>query len=541
MNSENRPQNVDTRQRDESRKPTPLRQVRDLLLSADARRSVQALSPLILNRMVSSLGLEDARQLLALCKTEQVRDLFDLNIWQEDRIDVGDLSDWLGVLLSLPDGIREAHLRGLDVELLAFMLRNHSRIYLAEDEIPPESEGDFYRTPDNWFVLDIIGTSEVGFDRIRALIDALYVDDNEEARRLIQNVMWELPSQLEEASYRWRSGRLEDLGFADPMEALALYTPIDPESVRPDEKTLDRPLASDPEPSGQTKLKEILPGEGDSLWRRASALLEGDEERRISQALLSLSNRALVADQVSPSDTELAEETLDRLHWQLNLGLQYLSEDSEGRALEILKNVALLRVARVGHTLVRQLGTPLRPLRRAGSLGREPGSLDLIDAKTSSQISALLCQRPVFVDDATGASRPIRNLEEKAWLSELVQETLLSQRLCPKETMVKPLGRHHSFGNSFRTDLINTTLSRSGSIDAAALRLFMKTMMVENGFQDDVAFHAKKLAAERLEAVLDPRAEKVVNRWLLELGESLAPLDPTTLDPRFIDCLIFRE
>lgn len=549
MNSENRPQNVETGGTDRSRTMTPLRQVRDLLLSADARQRVQALPPLILNRMVSSLGLDDARQLLAFCKTEQVRDLFDLNVWQGDRIDVGDLSDWMGVVLSLPDEIRAAHLHGLDIELLGFVLRNHCRIYLAEDEIPPESEGDFYGTPDNWFVLDIMGNSEISFDRIRLLIEALYIDDNENARRFIHNVMWELSSQLEEASYRWRSGRLADLGFADPLEALALYAYIDPESVRPDERTLDRRLATDPEPSGETQLREILPGGDDSLWTRATAQIEGDEEQRISHALLALANRALVADEISSSDTELAEETLIRLHWQLNVGLEYLSRNDTEAAVEVLKNVALIRIARVGHSLARQVGDRLRPLRRDGSLGRERGSLDLLDPAWIQQIGALVCQRPLYFDTELGASRSIQSLEELRQLGVAVDEVIVAQRIAPKEAMIKPIGHRHCFGNSFRTDLVNGMSARTGALNAAALRFFMEEFVAKTpkdgdparGLHDDVHVCANELAANRLQGPLSPLAQRVVDRWLLELAGSLSDLDPADLDTRFIDGLIFSE
>ena len=43
----------------------------------------------------------------------------------------------------------------------------------------------------------------------------------------------ELPSGLQEMAHRWRSGRMADLGFADPWEALEVYRELDPAAIGP--------------------------------------------------------------------------------------------------------------------------------------------------------------------------------------------------------------------------------------------------------------------------------------------------------------------
>ena len=55
----------------------------------------------------------------------------------------------------------------------------------------------------------------------------------------------ELSAELEEQSYRWRSGRLADLGYVDFYDALDLFRPLTPDQVKIGEGTEDRVIPPD--------------------------------------------------------------------------------------------------------------------------------------------------------------------------------------------------------------------------------------------------------------------------------------------------------
>src|SRR5207244_1676699 len=94
---------------------------------------------------------------------------------------------------------------------------------LSLDEAPPEEpEGHLYPTPDRFFLLDVLGDGETQ-KSVERLIDWLYRADLELARRVVMSAKWEQPTDLEEWSYRWRQGRMADLGFVDYYEALGIY------------------------------------------------------------------------------------------------------------------------------------------------------------------------------------------------------------------------------------------------------------------------------------------------------------------------------
>ena len=59
------------------------------------------------------------------------------------------------------------------------------------------------------------------------------------ARHTLMSARSEMQSELEEMSYRWRTGRLADLGYPEQSEALLVFRPLDPASVQIGEQTKD--------------------------------------------------------------------------------------------------------------------------------------------------------------------------------------------------------------------------------------------------------------------------------------------------------------
>jgi hypothetical protein len=493
---------------------------------------VREMPTIQLHRLVSAVGRADAEEVLAMAKPEQIRELLDLEIWQGDRVQWDEALDWLHFLTTLPDKVRARDMQALDVELLGYVLKSHLKIYLLEDEEwPEEPEGALYYTPDGWFALDIIAHDPAQAEQLAHLINSLYADDQEQARRLLHNLIVELPMELEEYSLRWRNGRLQDMGFVDPEEALIIYAYLDPASVQINENTTDQPLASDPETMGVTELVKLFPSEN-SFWHRAIAQIEEPREReRLARALMAVSNRNLSADRISPDDLAAANASLSGLHWRLSLGLEYLSEGDVVKAEAVLAKVALLRIARVGHSLTLRLRRRLLPALRQAELGHKPGTVDLLDSPLKESIAAMNTFKPQFYQVEAGQTRPFQSLADLATANNLIDRALAHVSLAKKLHVSTPLPAAVTYGDYFRTSVINKLLKREGPIDRPALQQFLRDYILPKTLPEIALLEALSSLS------LSSGEQQVVQTWFSALKLHLEPLNPHELDLRFIEGL----
>lgn len=502
----------------------------DILEDPTAAQWLPEVPSPLLHRLICEIGMGDAPELMELISGDQVREVLDLELWQGDRLKLDEALDWVHFLSDLSDEVAMRHIHALDIELLGFLLISWGRIYLVDDgNVPDEPEGALWSSPDNWFVVEVLTRSKAQGDQVNTLLDKLYIEEPEETRTLLQNLLWELPTELEEWSYRWRTARLEDLGFADPQRSLVMYTYLKPTSVVAAEGTADFPLRADTEPVGAAPDALVLaPGEADSFWSRAVAALPGEAEReRISTALLSLANHALAADRISHDDSESARGSLDDLHWRLSLGLEHLCGGDLALSAPALASVALMRLARVGHSLGLDLHRALLAPQREGKLGPRPGKASRFDPPFRPPIEALLRPRPRFFDAELGEARAFQTLadlaEARAWIDRAAAEVALMDRL----GLPDPMPEDASLGDIFRTRLINAALSRpDGPLDVEALAAFLSEHLAEGKLSEQVRTLAAESAGEDA-AIVVP--------WLATLEQDLGPLDPKDLDPRFID------
>lgn len=437
--------------------------VERLLDRPDAARVVRRtpVQPLFL--FIKSLGLADATDLLRLCSAEQVQAFLDLDCWQRDRLEPARVYPWLAALLELGPARFVAHVQRLDPQLLTTFLAPQLRIYELSDEEPPDDpQGIPYATPDRFFLIDIVPpahdeTGEVE-DRQALLVrffDSLYRGDLELARVIVTSARWDGGAEAEEQAYRFRSGRMADLGYIDYYDALKVYMLVDPRKPPPAQPLVPehtapvrgaRPAtASGPQPSddeGPTLGAGGLVGPRSAVWRqlvpsleqgdftfgRAVALLNEAEQGRLFEHLLLLCNHAMAADRIELGDFAGTRQTLQRTMGYLSLGLEFQlrppAEDGkvEGRAridaasaAQVLREVPLLHLFRLGYSLtlqLRKLATLLVGSSLTTLLPKEDPAT-LLPPEQAAPLRALLLLRPLYSlyldkgpQATAGSSRP---------------------------------------------------------------------------------------------------------------------------------------
>jgi hypothetical protein len=526
------------------------RRAADLFASADPRAAIRALPGDEFFYVVHELGFPDALEVLIHGTPEQIQTALDFAVWDRDQVSLEKADEWLGVLVQAPYETIGVWARGLDVELLALLIRTRARIYdLSLEEAPDEPEGAFANTPDRLFTLDLLGDDE-SRQITWQLVDSLYRCYPDTARRLLVGMRSELDSELEEMAYRWREGRMADLGFVDFYEALDVYREIDPASVTVGDKPAPRTRPSDEPDAKHARLPAVISDRlsgGGAFARGAAGLSNAAEVADLHFALVALCNRVLSADRVSPGDEQAVTAVLDRVAATLDLAVEFLARGSDERAVAAVRNVPIVRLFQLGTALLGKLRKLARALLKKNPFTAKHASLDLFDVEDSLVLESVARLRPLFpcVLDIppAGGERPFATLADLAVATSAVERAGASmallvglgirpEHLAPERLASLGINEPAQLdaGLLARTVLVGRLLSLPTSplrsLSPEAVAEFKKQFNGSPAATETMA----RLGGQILQDAapggrFSPASEAVARRWL----ESMAPLGPVLI------------
>jgi hypothetical protein len=298
---------------------------------------------------IKAIGIEDAAWLVEHATPEQVVACMDLDGWRGTTADRSAIDRWLDTLAMTTDGAFLRSIRALDPELVVLFLKHRVQCFQKPDDDeswqPPEGgqtvEGQFY------FVAVREGDD---LEALIAMLRALFTADYWVYFRMMQGVIHELDIVNEEWALRWRTGRLEDLGFPPWDRAMEIYRFISPE---------DRTAISDEAMSldvGEWQMPVWMPSvpasaDHQHLLFRTLAKLEDSERHSALYAFIALANKVAVADRMELSDAESTPIAIDKTADFASAGLEILSTELGIDAADVLRRVPLQRLFSVGANL----------------------------------------------------------------------------------------------------------------------------------------------------------------------------------------------
>src|SRR6185436_16863519 len=156
-------------------------------------------------------------------------------------------------------------------------------------------------TPDSFFVLELPPDDE-SQRVVTRVVEDLYRADGDLARHTLMSARSEPPAELEEDSYRWRSGRLADLGYVDFYDALDLFRPLEPGQVAIGEDS-QTPIVGEDTRLPVAVAEQVM---GRSFLARALAAIdEPARAEQIESQLIVLVNKGLAAGRARPGHAEV--------------------------------------------------------------------------------------------------------------------------------------------------------------------------------------------------------------------------------------------
>lgn len=520
--------------------PRGYRRIDALLSSDDAAGAIAALSPGEVFELVHEVGFEDAADLIHLATPAQIQGCLDLDGWTKDELDVAPLAPWL-------NGIMDAGFEKLgevwgqlDAELRALILQRQVKVYDVNlgEEPPEENEGQVIATVDTFFMLELLGDDD-SQRLVMRLIDDLYRADGDLARHTIMSARSELPAELEEQSYRWRSGRLADMGYVDFYDALDLFRPLEPSQVQIGEGSHDHIIGED------TRLPVAIAEQvmGRSFLARAlAAISDPTEAERLEAGLMVLVNKVLAAGRAKPGKAEVVQRGALYATATLSLGLETLARGDVERATEALGSIAVERLFRVGYTVTQKLARLAQALAPRSITASSPAK-DLV--------AALCSPRPLFAGIAdeppTPGLRPFESAADLRRAGELL--TSLTVRIALVEGLgidVVAAGQAPEPRPSL-DDHVRTALARAvvgGELRGEALSQRELTVLRDHGMVGGVLTPAAReaglaairgrLGAAQLTAS-GPIVVRLVDGWLADLEAILGQVRDAEIDPRFVE------
>ncbi|MBX5482779.1 MAG: hypothetical protein IRZ16_13200 [Myxococcaceae bacterium] len=384
----------------------PAKKKLDALTEApNSKEIIRAMPAADLYYALQEVGLADYPEIVQLASPAQFRTFIDLGAWTRDRIDPHQVLTWLRAARGDDEADLYAKVDALDVEVLEFMLRAFTTVHDLEANPDVNPEGVTLETPEGKYLIEL-HVEGVELAALRQLIQDLIARNPLETVRFLEATRWEVPTELEETAYRFRSARLEDLGFPPLEEAMALFAFRDPDKV-----------GWTPPPAPATNETALsTPSQRVDYLDAALRDLSPQERENFDQELRALANAALVAEIQDPGDLDAVRRVGEMTRDYLSLGLEHLTRGAPQLAMECVRDLEARKIFQVGFSLTLKLKF------RVDRIAREPlsriGDVWLALREEADALTALRRKRPLRALKVEGAEpvpfRSRRELEESS-------------------------------------------------------------------------------------------------------------------------------
>jgi hypothetical protein len=371
-----------------------------ILEHPDSAALVAALPQQDFTFTVMELGPDDALPLIAAARPSQLNLLFDLQWWRKDEILPGPALEWLERLALAS---RQNLLRWLyhaDFELLVSLFGRWLRVaVVADDADLTETRDDYppHTLDDQYFWEAQYPQHET---LLQSILEFLFENHYGFYKVLLDQIMLQTNTAMMEEAFRFRRGRLEDLGIPDFYDALGIYQPITHGEVLRNDKSVISPAGDE---GGAAGFALALLGRGDLLDRGLHRIHDPTMRLALQRELAALANKVVVADELIPEEAIGLKQAVDKVAAMVSLGLDLYSSGNERLAVKATQKLFLEHLFRLGFSQVVRARGRLQRLCKTGWLARWPAGIACLDDPWKEAAELLLAKNPQILRPGAGA------------------------------------------------------------------------------------------------------------------------------------------
>jgi len=486
----------------------------------------------------------DSQILLQYVPAEAVCRFIDLDCWERDSLSVDSLMEWLMELSGASSESLIQAFETLDLEILVLLFQDYIEVVHVRptDEHIPDLLDEGFESLDNTYFYRVINEDDRSHF-IKEMLSMLFTHEQELYASILEAVMYEMKTTMEETSYERRSLRLMEMGFPSPEEAIEVYRHVQPE------KLLNQGIVKGKTPV-ITKHLHMLPevyldqfSQGGSLLLKDLDKTSEKTRERFTYEMIYLANKLVMADCRPLNDSRGIRLSMEKASSMVTLGLRVAMREKGLPAESILNSINAETLFSLGYNMIyvqqRRLRLLLNDFERSmipehmreltdGLLRKRPlyrdrefSSIEDLDEVSLlmdrlEAMAAILphLNRDLRIQDLTGT-----NTGAEVDLESIILTSLPVNIMC-RETWFRPISR----------DELLDFLSR-------ATRIKGSRRTVHDAFRKELSGYLTTL-----EGSLDPgRADDIAGILSMRLEEEIRGMrDLSSLDPRFITCLVVK-
>ncbi len=377
------------------------RRLEMILERPDAQAVVAGLDANDFYHTLQEIGPDDALPLLALASIEQVNHLFDIEWWRRDALEPAKALGWIDRLTRAGGTVLFQWLSNADFELLVSLFKQCISVDTIPEDIdlleaveslPPRTLDNHYFWESRYPQYD---------DMIVQLLSVIFEISYGFFQELLNSVLYAPSPEVEELAYDFHRARLQDHGIPDYYDALEIYKAIGASQFARKAASLQ----TAEERSAPGFALALLPP-GDLFAKTVAGLEDPDLIETLQWETAALANKVIVADRLSPGDSQALRRAVDKTLAYVNLGLELRCGARAQRAEQILRDNFLEHLFRLAQAEIARVRGRLRATVQGGWLAHWPGGIKRLDGEWFDAAEELLTSTPEISRNSQGeASR----------------------------------------------------------------------------------------------------------------------------------------